>query len=740
MYVDARFHLDPVVCWEIEGMTPQFGFNGVGEVVYRRTYSRRYWSTLLQAERQEDWPQTVIRVTNGVFSIRKDWYTKHGIHWDEDAWQAYAERFAKALFRMTFLPPGRGLWVMGSDYLYERGSMALYNCAYTEITKLSRDADWMTDVLMCGVGAGFNTRPAYEIRLQTPSPLVTHYQVPDSREGWVESVRRLIESYEKGSRTVVFDYSLIRKAGEPIKGFGGTASGYEPLAKLHGRLRGFCEAFIAQDDPAYTSTRLIADVMNAIGACVVAGNVRRSAQIALGAVDDPVFRDLKNWEVNPERGPWMNMSNNSVVLETDADFDRLPQIARRIVDNGEPGFLNMVNIRQFGRLYDREGLRADNATGCNPCGEIPLADKEVCNLSEVFPLRCVDDAELFDAMRFATFYASTVSLLPTHRPETNKVVARNRRIGVSISGVTAWLARETQPGRNGMSSIVRVMREGYKIVRQTNQTLADEAGVPPAIRVTTVKPSGSISLLAGQPSGVHNPEFDYWAKNMRIGVDNVAIQAVLNAAGVPHWEAAREDRTLIYRFPMTRGTSDVSTGQTIVPPTVLEVSIEQQYMLVEAMYRHWADNMVSVTLKFKKSRIDPRIAFYYPAITAPPIHRDAGGVETFVDPVVEAAYLAYVEQVIAGDARKIEAFLGKAAGNLKSAALMPIFDIELNEDGSMSDEALKAYQDLPEEPLSRLQYEELLASIKPFDWGGFVGDGEDQRFCDTGACEIPAPA
>src|SRR5690554_290067 len=131
-----------------------------------------------------------------------------------------------------------------------------------------------------------------------------------------------MESYELGTHTMFFDYSQLRPAGEPIRGFGGVASGPEPLIQLHQRMHSFIWQYLDHQrgvNPDYTETRLIADIVNAIGACVVAGNVRRSAEIMLGNMDDPVFMDLKNWERFPERGPWMHLSNNSVRLWGDED-------------------------------------------------------------------------------------------------------------------------------------------------------------------------------------------------------------------------------------------------------------------------------------------------------------------------------------------------------------------------------------------------------------------------------------
>lgn len=238
--------------------------------------------------------------------------------------------------------------------------------------------------------------------------------------------------------------------------------------------------------------------MNAIGICVVAGNVRRSAEIALGSVNDKTFLELKDYTKNPERAEIGWVSNNTVVLEKTDDFEKLPMIAEHIRDNGEPGIMNLVNVQKYARYGE---AFKDNASLANPCSEIPLESFELYNLSEVFPSRCVNEDNFYEALEFATFYASTVSLLPTHRPETNKIILRNRRIGVSISGIADMI------DLYGKRELTRRLRKGYTLVRSVNQKLASEANIPVSLRVTTIKPSRTISQLVGCSAGMHFPTF-----------------------------------------------------------------------------------------------------------------------------------------------------------------------------------------------------------------------------------------
>ena len=181
---------------------------------------------------------------------------------------------------------------------------------------------------MLGVGVGFDTKGAGEVlvkEIDTKRDSVT-FEIPDTREGWVESLRLLLESYFHGTQRVDFDYNIIRAEGEPIKGFGGVSSGPEPLKEVHEDIRKVLET--NSGNPITITT--IVDIMNLIGKCVVAGNVRRTAEIVFGDPNSDEYLDLKNYKVNPHRDQFGWTSNNSVFAELGMDYT---EIAKRIVDN-----------------------------------------------------------------------------------------------------------------------------------------------------------------------------------------------------------------------------------------------------------------------------------------------------------------------------------------------------------------------------------------------------------------------
>lgn len=616
MKVTERFSLDRTFKEHLRRLKPSFGFNGFGEATYYRTYSRRKTDGT-----QEQWADTVIRVVEGTLSIRKNHFRNEGLAWHDDSWQDFAQRMAKSCFMMHWLPPGRGLWIMGTDYIYERGSAALYNCGAVDTADLVDSSDWAMDMLMSGVGVGFNMAWRGEAEIPDKSKPKL-YVIDDSKEGWVKSVRLLLESYCKGGDFYRFDYSKIRPAGSPIHGFGGTASGPEPLRELHGRLEEIMDRYCHGE---INRTRCTADVFNAIGVCVVAGNVRRSAEIALGSPHDETFLHLKDYERFPGRKEIGWMSNNSVVLQTHEDFEKLPEISNLIRKNGEPGILNLVNVQKYGRFGQ---TIPDRAWLTNPCGEIALESYELCNLAEIFPTRCRRRSDFKEAVEFATFYATTVSLLPTHRDETNAIIARNRRTGVSISGITDWIEKI------GVARMTRILRDAYSHVRSVNERLAKEAGIPVSLKVTAIKPSGTISLLAGVTPGMHFPVSQFAIRRLRVGNTQRITQFLIDA-GVPHMQDAYSENTTVFEFPIRYDN----------PRTVDRVSAWEQFSLLAMLQREWSDNMVSCTISFDREReggqIEHMLAMFAPVIkSASMLPRGKGEMyeQMPIEPVTKEVY------------------------------------------------------------------------------------------------------
>ncbi|KAJ1644089.1 hypothetical protein J3B02_002554 [Coemansia erecta] len=603
MSTSEPFTLDRSFVSKYADKPPPFGFNGLGEIVYRRTYSRLDPIT----NAREKWHQTVTRVVTGTFRRQQEHILQQRLAWDAEQAQQKAQAMYKKIFSMKFLPPGRGLWAMGSPLTEERRLFAaLNNCAFVSTSDMwdpnGRPSDpftFLMDAAMLGVGVGFDTKGAESARRlgrqviassdsdQEKKKQKSVYCIPDTREGWVHSVRLLIDSYlDPGAhgKQYQFDYSLLRPLGSPIRGFGGIASGPEPLCQLHEDIR----RILGQQANQYLSVTSIVDLMNLIGKCVVSGNVRRTAEIAFGEATSSEYLDLKNYKVNPHRAQYGWTSNNSVFAKLGMDYS---DTCRRILDNGEPGLQWMQNARKFGRM-DEETNGDMRVAGANPCGEQSLESYEVCCLVETFPDNHRDLAEYLDTLECALLYAKTVTLLPTHWPRTNQVMMRNRRIGTSVSGVAQFITHR------GIGELAHWLDTAYRRVREIDQTLSEQFCVPRSVKLTSVKPSGTVSLLAGATPGMHYPESRFCIRRVRIGHTSEMLPALRNAGY--HTEPDLVDPTsVVVEIP-------IDHGEGIRP--LSEISMWEQLSLAALLQKYWSDNQVSCTVTFDPEKEGPQLS------------------------------------------------------------------------------------------------------------------------------------
>ena len=559
--------------------------NSVGEITFLRTYSR-----LKEDGTKETWTDVCERVINGMYSIQKDHCKSQRLPWNDAKAQSSAKEAFDRLFNLKWTPPGRGLWVMGTPLVNEqRNSAALQNCAFVstmEMTKANpaRPFAFLMEASMLGVGVGFDDKGAdKDFTIYAPQGEET-YVVPDTREGWVESLTLIINAYLRADqKTPVFDYKEIRPAGVPIKTFGGTAAGHEPLERLHNYIH---KLFKGRAGEKITRTD-IADIGNLIGVCVVSGNVRRSAELLIGRLDDETFLNLKNSEKFPERNSydpsapgWGWMSNNSVETTVGQDLDKIvPGIAL----NGEPGVIWMDVSRKYGRLADPINNKDHRIAGYNPCAEQSLESYECCTLVETY-LNRHDNLEDFKrTLKFAYLYAKTVTLLPTHWEETNAIMQRNRRIGTSMSGVANFADRV------GLPALRDWMDEGYKHIKAYDNTYSEWLGIRESIKMTTVKPSGTVSILAGESPGVH------WTVGGKFF--NRAIRFANSDPMLPLFKMANyrvepasesPDTTSVVFFPI----------KSLAERAEKDVTIFEKMSLAATAQRYWSDNSVSVTISF----------------------------------------------------------------------------------------------------------------------------------------------
>ena len=560
--------------------------NSVGEITFLRTYSR------LKADgTKETWVDVCERVINGMYSIQKDHCKSQRLPWNDAKAQASAKEAFDRLFNLKWTPPGRGLWVMGTPLVNEqKNSAALQNCSFVSTDSMTKNNPakpfaFLMEASMLGVGVGFDGKGAdKDFTIYDPKLPPVTFQIPDTREGWVDSVSMLINSYLRPEQTICeFDYSLIRKAGEPIKIFGGTAAGPDPLIKLHDHIR---TIFAGRAGQKLTMVD-IADLGNLIGVCVVSGNVRRSAELLMGRLDDQDFLNLKNSKVFPARNSydasapgWAWMSNNSVEVNVGSN---LGSIIDGIALNGEPGVIWMDVTRKYGRLADPINNKDWRAAGYNPCAEQSLESYECCTLVETYLNRHDSIEDYKRTLKFAYLYAKTVTLLPTHWEDTNAIMQRNRRIGTSMSGVANFADNK------GLPALRQWMDEGYTTIQTYDKGYSEWLGIRESIKTTTVKPSGTVSILAGESPGVHwTVGGKYFLRAIRFRNEDPMLPLFTMAQY--RIEPASEDPTgtSVVFFPVK---SDAKRSEK-------DVSIYEKVALASTAQRYWSDNSVSVTVSF----------------------------------------------------------------------------------------------------------------------------------------------
>lgn len=563
------------------------GSNSLGEVTFIRTYSR-----VKENGTKERWYEVCRRVIEGMYSVQKNHAKDNRLPWNDNKAQKSAQEAFQRMFELKWTPPGRGLWAFGTPMTMERrNSASLQNCAMVSTRDLDRNDPgalfaWVMDALMLGIGVGFDTiGQDKQMSIYAPTEPAIVYEIPDTREGWVESVRLLINSFLRQNQSIQeFTYDLIRPLGAAIKGFGGVASGPAPLIELHIRIR----KVIGSRAGEVFDSRAIVDLVNLIGTCVVSGNVRRSATLALGAPEDEGFINLKNPEVFPERNSydpenpgWAWMSNNSISATIGTKYEDYVNL---IADNGEPGFIWLDVAREYGRLKDAPDYKDSRIMGFNPCAEQPLESYELCTLVEVHLNRHESKEDFLRTLKFAYLYGKTVTLMPTHWQQTNGIMQRNRRIGTSLTGIASFA------DTSGLPALREWMDEGYQKIRHYDHEYSEWLCVRESVRVTTVKPSGSVSLLSGATPGVHwGPGGEFYLRAIRFGNTDTMIY-LFKAAGYKIEDDVVSANTSVVYFPVASGHKRSEK----------QVSLFEKIGLAATAQKYWSDNGVSVTLSFDK--------------------------------------------------------------------------------------------------------------------------------------------
>ncbi len=550
---------------------PPWGFGGLGEIVYLRTYSR----FIEDQNRNETWPETVARVINGAIEIGTPYTDKE------------AEMLFDHMFHLRCSFSGRALWQLGTPLVQQFNGASLNNCYFVNIESIE-DFEFLFDHLMLGGGVGFSVERSkiHEFPKIRSGVEILHERtndadiiVPDSREGWKRILHAVLKSYFYTGKSFSYSTMLIREFGAPLKTFGGTASGPGSL------IDGIADICKVMDNRAGKKLRSVdvLDIANIIGRIVVSGSSRRSAQIAIGDPDDILFLRAKNWASGTVPA-WRANSNNSIYAD---GFDEImSELWKGYDGSGEPyGLLNRKLARTVGRLGEK---RPDpSIEGFNPCAEIALADGESCNLATIF-LPNVESLKQFkEISRLLYLVQKQITNLRYPYAKTNRIVAKNRRLGQSITGVL-------QANKEQLSWL----DSGYEYLKALDEKHSDALGIPRSVRLTTVQPSGTLSLLPGVTPGIHPAYARFYIRRVRFSAADPLVDACRQRGYTVVPEIGldgREDHTKwVVEFPAKSPDNAILAS---------DMTAVEQLQWVKKMQTEWADNAVSVTVYYRMEEL-----------------------------------------------------------------------------------------------------------------------------------------
>lgn len=556
---------------------PKWGFNGLGYIIYKRTYSR-----LKNNGQNEEWLETVARCVNGAQKIGAQYSKKE------------AERLFDLIFNLKCSFGGRMLWQLGTSTVDRFGLASLLNCWFSAMREPD-DFCFVFEHLMLGGGVGFSVKreDIHELPRIKKGVSVSHYDtkdadyiVPDSRQGWVQLLRNVLNAFYVSGKSFSYSTILIRSAGQLIKGFGGTASG--PKILIDG-IEEIVKIFQNREGKKLRSIDVL-DINNLIGSIVIAGNVRRSAEVAIGDPDDYLYLRAKNWSLGGIPN-WRGMSNNSIYA------DSYDHISEEIWNNGyvldkktgkakgEPyGFMNLPLSQKFGRLGEE---RKDNCEGGNPCMEVTLADGEACNLCELFLNNIDSKEELIECSQLLYKTQKAIWTLPALYEKTSRIVKKNMRIGLGVTGVCQSYDK------------LEWLDECYVELRKLDKEWSAFRGWPESIKLTTLKPSGTLSLLSGSTPGVHPAYSKYYIRRVRMSSDDALIKLCKEAGFKVEYalnlDGTENHSTMIVEFICHAGETT---------PVAKDMSAVDQLELVKKMQTIWSDNSVSVTVYYTMEQLD----------------------------------------------------------------------------------------------------------------------------------------
>lgn len=586
----------------------------IGKDIYLRTYSR-----LKQDGTQETWKDTVLRVVDGNLAL-----VNRKFHEPNER-----EKLLDLIYNMNMIPAGRHLWVSGVP-----GRQFLYNCHSAGFSRKDFTAHFTFtfEELMKGGGVGSNYSNKY-IEMYPPvfskvnlhivcnpdhpnldefrtllSTEFDHYAqerlvVDDSREGWSVTLQEvLLAAWHGKDSPLIVDLSMLRERGALLKSFGGKSSGPGPLVLMLKRVADILNSKVGKK---LTSLDMMT-IDHELATCVVSGNIRRSARMSIKYWADPDILEFVQCKRNAE-SHW----STNISVEVDEKYfqalrrgeDRarsvLKEVSKSMYKNGEPGFWNS-SAAAVGEV--------EYPFTTNPCGEISFEQFENCNLGHINLERYSDnDDGAKEAFRLMTRFLVRATFGDVLNPYQKAVQDRNRRIGVGFFGFHPWLVYQgvTFSGCHHNKEIRNKLKSFRHTCRDEARRYAFQLRIPEPIKVTTIAPTGTISLLPGTTSGCQ-PIFARYYKRLVNYDANDSNLAGLAKEGHPMEDSRYTANTKVVTFfckdPLVAECERRGVDLTLVEDQQeIEVS---DHLAVQAMLQdEYADNSISYTINFQEKNV-----------------------------------------------------------------------------------------------------------------------------------------
>lgn len=529
----------------------------------------RYARWVPAQQRRETWPETVERYVDF-------WLSKKKITEEEASVLRYD------ITNLDVMPSMRCLMTAGPAL--ERDNVAGFNCSYLPIDH-PRAFDELMYVLLCGTGVGFSVERQYVGKLPEVAEKFhdteTTIVVPDSKIGWAKSFRQLVSLLYAGE-CPTWDISKVREAGEPLKTFGGRASGPQPLVDLF--------VFTTNLFKGAAGRRLSSlechDLCCMIAKVIVVGGVRRSALISLSNPSDDRLRGAKSGNfglLHSER----YLANNSACYTERPEFGFFlkEMVALHESYSGERGVFSRVAAQKIAAKNGRRDAEYD--FGTNPCSEIILRPNQFCNLTEVV-IRAEDTLEtLCEKVSVATIMGTLQATLTDFR-YLRKIWQANTEeealLGVSLTGIMdhAVLSQSGEETAKWLTKMKEVSIE-------TNKKWAKRLGIKQAAAITCVKPSGTVSQLVNSASGIHPRFSPFYLRTVRADIKDPLAEYMVGS-GFPYEVSVESASTLVFGFPVAAPVGAVCTA---------EVGAMEQLRLWKTYQDSWCEHKPSITVYYK---------------------------------------------------------------------------------------------------------------------------------------------